>query len=66
MESLNGFRVRMTVDGDCERVASFAIFSALFVVSWKMLMTLSVIPSSWFRWGWFVRKELQVGDIMLC
>ena len=49
MESLNGFRVRMTVDGDCDRVASFAIFSALFVVFWKMLMTLSVMPSNWFR-----------------
>ena len=65
MELLNAFSVRMTVDGDWARVAIFAIFSLSLLVFWKMLIIFSLIPSSWWRWGCWVRNVDHFGEIMM-
>ena len=45
-ELLKALRVRMTVDGAWDRVASFAIFSVSLEVFWDMSMIFSLMPSN--------------------
>jgi hypothetical protein len=45
MELLSAFKVRITVDGDWDRVASLAAFSVSLFVCWKMPMVFSLMPS---------------------
>ena len=65
MELLNAFRVRITVAGDWDRVASLAIFSALLFVFWKMSTIFSLISSSWCLWGCWVMNVDHLGEIMM-
>ena len=64
MELLNAFSVRITVDGDWARVAILAIFSLSLLVFWKILIIFSLMPSSWWRWGCWVRNVDHFGVIM--